>query len=498
MDFPARRIGTIILACISPATLLGAQHHRYRLVDLGTLGGPHSYGEINGWGIRLLNDAGVVGSFADTAQPDPDAPNCNLPDCYLAHAFRWKNGSMEDLGSLPGTNFSAGGSINARGWIAGQGTSPTIDPNLGVHEGRALLWTNKDMIDLGDLPGGHESLSVYVDDNGQVVGFSDNGVPDVNSFFFFPTGTQIRTFLWQNGNMRDIGTLGGASAVPGVNCNGQPRNFIVGASFVSDQVNAATGVPTVAPFLWKDGVMTNLGSLGGTIGWAQCSDPSDDIIGISNLSGDPNTHAFLWKNGQMHDLGTLGGPNSEAIWINQSGLIVGSADLPGDNLHDAVIWKNGVIKDLGTVDGDACSRGRGVNARGQVVGLSSDCHTSLHAVLWEGDGPLVDLNTLIAPGSGWQLSLAFDINDGGEILAIAGPVGATPSDDLGHLVLLKPCAPDDDGCADTADPAPAIQANPPAHITTAIHGSPKSYRSPVEENVAAWRNRFARHFNVPR
>jgi hypothetical protein len=94
MDFPARRIGAIILACISPATLLGAQHHRYRLVDLGTLGGPHSYGEINGWGIRLLNDAGVVGSFADTAQPDPDAPNCNLPDCYLAHAFRWKNGSM--------------------------------------------------------------------------------------------------------------------------------------------------------------------------------------------------------------------------------------------------------------------------------------------------------------------------------------------------------------------------------------------------------------------
>jgi hypothetical protein len=101
-------------------------------------GGPHSYGEINGWGIRLLNDAGVVGSFADTAEPDPNAPNCNLPDCYLAHAFRWKNGSMEDLGSLPGTNFSAGGWINARGWIAGQGTSPTIDPNLGVHEGRAL------------------------------------------------------------------------------------------------------------------------------------------------------------------------------------------------------------------------------------------------------------------------------------------------------------------------------------------------------------------------
>ena len=73
---------------------------------------------------------------------------------------------------------------------------------------------------------------MYVNGSGQVVGFSDNGVPDANLFFFFPTGTQIRTFLWENGTMRDIGTLGGASAVPGVHCSGQPRNVLVGASFL--------------------------------------------------------------------------------------------------------------------------------------------------------------------------------------------------------------------------------------------------------------------------
>ena len=54
---------------------------------------------------------------------------------------------------------------------------------------------------------------------------------------------------------------------------------------------------------------------------------------------------------------------------------------------------------------------------------------------------MVDLNTLISPGSGVQLTNAFNINNRGEILAKAAPIGFTPNDDadLGHLVLLIPC-----------------------------------------------------------
>jgi len=88
-----------------------------------------------------------------------------------------------------------------------------------------------------------------------------------------------------------------------------------------------------------------------------------------------------------------------------------------------------------------CSRGRALNVRGQVVGGSSDCHNFLHAFLWEDGGPIVDLNTLISPGSGIQLTDAFNINARGEILAKAAPIGFTPNDDadLGHLALLIPC-----------------------------------------------------------
>ena len=47
------------------------------------------------------------------------------------------------------------------------------------------------------------------------------------------------------------------------------------------------------------------------------------------------------------------------------------------------------------IDGSFC-----LNARGQIVGLSSDCFNALHAFVWEEGGPMLDLNTLITPGSG--------------------------------------------------------------------------------------------------
>ena len=151
----------------------------------------------------------------------------------------------------------------------------------------------------------------------------------------------------------------------------------------------------------------------------------------------------------MTDLGTLGGDTSEAIWLNEAGDVAGSADLSGGVLHHAVLWRNSKIHDLGTVGVDPCSRGRGLNARGQVVGGSSDCTNFLHAFVWDEDSGMVDLNTVIQSGSGYQLTNAFNINDRGEILAKAAPFGFVPNDDadLGHLVLLVPCGSETEDCA---------------------------------------------------
>jgi probable HAF family extracellular repeat protein len=187
---------------------------------------------------------------------------------------------------------------------------------------------------------------------------------------------------------------------------------------------------TQDPFVWDNGKMTDLGNLGGTFAFAQCTNNRGEVIGQASLPGDLVTHAFVWRKGRMKDLGTLGGDNSEAIWINDAGDIAGSADLQEPDIHDAVRWRHGQILDLGTVDGDACSRGRAINSKGQIVGGSSDCHNFLHAFVWEEGGPMLDLNTLIAPGSGLQLTNAFNINDRGEILAKSIPL------DVGEVDLV--------------------------------------------------------------
>ena len=355
-------------------------------------------------------------------------------------------------------------------------------------------------MDIGILPGGTTSIGFSINNAGQVVGFGNNDIPD--PFALFPSATQMRTFLWQNGSSQDIGTLGGPDTVPGPGCNNQLPGVIVGQSYTSFTPNPSSGIPTLDPFLWDNGTMIDLGNLGGTNSTAQCVNNRGEVIGVSNLPGDQIAHAFFWRNGRMQDLGTLGGDKSQAIWINDSGEIVGSADLPTPGLHDAVVWRHGQIHDLGTVPGDACSRGTAINARGEVVGGSSDCINYLHAFVWEDGGPMRDLNTLIAPGSGLQLTHAININDRGEILAKSFPVGTTPNDDedLGHLVLLIPCGDDDreDGCAEharTDDAATAI-GSAPAIIRPASNAQ-HSHSWTTRDLANSWQSRLPRQFLPP-
>src|SRR5262245_9291991 len=72
-------------------------HPRYKLIDLGTFGGPLSTFEFS---ARVINNQGTAVGAADTAIPDPFAPNCFSPNCVVQHAFQWRDGVLTDLGAL--------------------------------------------------------------------------------------------------------------------------------------------------------------------------------------------------------------------------------------------------------------------------------------------------------------------------------------------------------------------------------------------------------------
>jgi probable HAF family extracellular repeat protein len=434
-----------------------ARHHhpRYKLIDLGTLGGPVSY--ESGEGNQFLNDSGVIASTADTNIPDPNAPDFCFLDCFVTHAVRWKNGTLTDLGAIPGNNSSQALSINTQGWSAGLSQNGLIDPLTDMPEWRATFWQGDAIHDLGTL-GGNESLANAITSTGEVIGVATiDETPDPFAFFGAPT----HPFIWKRGKMVDLGTLGGPDAFTTGTCVN--LGLVVGGSLTNDVPNETTQFPTQDPYLWENGRMIDLGTLGGTLGFAQCGNNRGQIIGQSDLAGDLTFHPFIWERGVLKDLGTLGGDNGTAIWINDAGEVVGDADVPGSQTHHAFLWRKGVMTDLGTLDGN--SHATAVNLRGQVVGYFSVSGRTeppfRHPFIWEKGGSMVDLNSLIPANSGLELVDADNINERGEIVGVGVPARCFP-DFCGHLFLLIPCTfHDSEGCQDNGEsPYAAAQSDP--------------------------------------
>ena len=98
---------------------------------------------------------------------------------------------------------------------------------------------------------------------------------------------------------------------------------------------------------------SDINNHGQVVGWSYSADYSLD-------------HAFLWSNGTMTDLGTLGGLYSGATGINDNGQVTGSAHIPADNYH-AFFYDSGTMHDLGTLGGIE-SYGYKINNNGVVVG----------------------------------------------------------------------------------------------------------------------------------
>ena len=429
------------------------QHHHYKLVDLGTFGGPIGVVNVEPT-AHFMNNAGTIVGGADTSIPTPE-PGCYNPvlnpDCFIFHAFVWKGEGLKDLGTLNGGEFSWAEGINNRGHIVGVSENGQIDPASGNPRFFAVLWENGKIRSLGTL-GGMSSFAGSINDRGQIMGVSLNAVPDPFSILglgSMTTLTQTRGFLWDHGKMHDLGTLGGPDSFP-IFLN--ERGQVAGMSYTSDNPDPNTRLPPLDPFLWEAGKMKDLGNFGGTnplglfSGFVSGLNKRGQVAGTMTSAGDQTSRAFFWDGETLSDVGTLGGSFAVSYGLGDKGEVVGLSALSGDNVFHGFLWKKGVMTDLGPVDGDACSTAESINSKGQVAGESQapdgrgGCvQPFTHAVLWEDEGQGVDLNSLIPPSSPLQLTDAALISDRGEIVGGGNPLGCTNNDSCNHVFLLIPC-----------------------------------------------------------
>ena len=156
--------------------------------DLGTLGGSESHAySINNYG-QATGYSTILVTYTD-AYGNP----------YIVEetrAFLSDGATMSDLGTLPGSSYSYGSSINNSGQIAGW-------------SGNAFLYTNGVMTDIGTLPGAGASFSrAYgINDLGDVVGAAY--IMGLDSDPFHP---QPRAFIYSNGAMTNLNSLVGPAS----------------------------------------------------------------------------------------------------------------------------------------------------------------------------------------------------------------------------------------------------------------------------------------------
>lgn len=379
--------------------------------------------------MRYLSSALAVaalcacGNESDVTRPT--GPNAKLISNTSYNVVKFSS-------TLGGT-LSRGMAINNQGWVAGWSNQ------AGDAIRHAALWKDGVITDLKTL-GGPSSTVPWpgLNNNGMIVGISQTAEVDpldedwsCEAGGFLPNATNLecRGFVWENGVMQELPTLGGNHGfATGVNNRGQ----IVGWAETTVHDPTCTGVQVLQfrAVMWEpgNGTKQELPPLhGDSTSAATAINDSGQAVGISGdcdqaVGRFSARHAVLWDHGTPAEIPNLGGKTWHTpMDINQRGDVVGFSNPPGPGdpegefIAHAFLWTKGSAHahDIGTLDGDPLSEAFAINTRGQVVGVSFGGAAGSRAFIYQ-NGKLENLNDLahVAPD---VLISAQDINDKGQI-----------------------------------------------------------------------------------
>ena len=322
---------------------------------------------------------------------------------------------ITDLGLLPGGTTSAGLAINNEPIIVGLANDSTFalqrpfwDANTG------------DIVGFADnFSPASTAIPEHVNDSREMAGSEVYGDNVYHGIYWDPAGDAFALpplagfdpdYGFLHTRSHGINNL---SQLVGTGKEGEPNFFTHAALWLN-----------------KDTEAVDLGFLGvGNPNYSEAYGVNDLTHVVGNSAVGSAIHGFLWRNGQMTDLGTLSGQVvSEAKAINNTGLIAGKSNI------FPVVWQYDPgnsgraprIQQLAIPAGFFSATTTAVNDPGDVVGYAGSPNIDSHAVLWRND-QAIDLG--VWPGG--HYSVANGINNLGQIVG----AGTVAGDNLDHALM---------------------------------------------------------------
>lgn len=254
----------------------------------------------------------------------------------ISDGYLWRAGDRTDLTNPAWIAYPR--AVNDRGQVAGELFTPH-DPEAPDQPVRAFRWQRGRFTEL-PTPTGWNSSAVDITNGGEVLGR-------------LWSGENVRAVVWRHDTMIDLG--GWRTTPVDINDRGQ----------VIGETAASEGAPS-HPFLWHDGVMTDLlAGSGSDTGWVGAINNAGQVVGSIDLQ------PVVWRAGRPTRIEVPGGQGT-ATAINERGDVAGvtRGTLPEGVGGDVFAWRNGRTTVLGRpantyVDSDPSVVG--VDDRGHVA-----------------------------------------------------------------------------------------------------------------------------------
>ena len=356
---------------------------------------------------------------------------------------------VQDQGVQHPDNLGMAMGLNNHGWTLIMDQSldhSTISTQFPAVSGTVRISIRNLELPLGTLGGKNSSINWNgINDSGEAVGMSETSVPDPNGedICTFGTHATCLPFIWQNGVMRALPRVGGRNGqASAINNNGQVVGYAENGLLDGTCTPGSTpNDRVVLPVLWdtasgkdKAHALSLIGN--DTDGVAFGINDKGQAVGYSGTCTSVN-FAVLWENGTANPLPDFENPGAIAFAINDHNQIVGQAvNSQGTTL--AAIWENNVVRSLGgLLPGDLASFATGINNKGDVVGSSfSDAGWS-RGLIWQ-NGKMTDLNTVFPASSHLYVISASNINENGQIAGMALETTGPNAWQVVHSYLATP------------------------------------------------------------